>query len=215
MEKSEQDRLARSHVRLRFLVGILGIGLPVFLLIASFVCADETGLRESISAYYHSPMRNEFIGVLCAIGAFLFAYKGYDSLDDWVGHLAGLSALGVALCPVDAPGANVSSPIEKIHYASAILLFATLIYFSACLFTKTEPGEKVELGSRKWQRNIVYKVSAGVMTFFLAAIIVSFCLGWGGSFSFVFWAESVMLVAFGVSWFVKGDTPLPDPPPGD
>ena len=210
MKESEQDRLARSHIRLRRIVGVLGMALPCFLAIASFVCADETTLRDSISAYYHSPMRNEFIGVLCAIGAFLFAYKGYDALDDWVGHLAGLSALGVALCPVDAPGANVNGPIEKIHYVSATVLFLALIYFSACLFTKTKSGAQIKPRSSKARRNRVYKGSAGVMAVFIGAIVVWSLAFSGSSFPFVFWAEFVVLVAFGISWFVKGETLLRD-----
>ena len=205
---SVDGRLATSHIRLRCIVGILGIALPFFLAIASFVCADETALRDSISAYYHSSMGNEFIGILCVIGAFLFAYKGYDSLDDWVGHLAGLSAFGVALCPVDAPGVNVNGPIEKIHYASAVLLFLSLIYFSAFLFTKS--NVQINPGTPKAKRNMVYKGSALVMGVFLGGIIV-WSIAWSeSSFPFVFWAESVMLVAFGISWFVKGDTLLRD-----
>lgn len=37
--------------------------------------------------FYHTGMRNVFVGTLCAIGFFLLSYKGYESSDDIAGDL--------------------------------------------------------------------------------------------------------------------------------
>ena len=39
-------------------------------------------MLESISSYYHSVMRDIFVGSLCAVGTFLISYRGYDKRDN-------------------------------------------------------------------------------------------------------------------------------------
>ena len=211
---ADQKHVEKSYLMLRKIVGFLGVATPFYLPIASFACAGETRLRPSISHYYHGPMQNEFVSIVCVIGVFLIAYRGYDWVDNWMGYIAGISAIGVALCP------RGEGPIGTVHLISAAVLFVMLAIFSGCRFVKTLPGCKVKPGTAKSRRNWVYRGSASVI---LASLIA--CVVWmvAGNYSkccpddstFLFWAESVMLVAFGVSWFVKGDTLLRDPSPGD
>lgn len=276
--KLELDRLYSSQLRLRRIVGILGTGLPFLLAIASFVYADATTVKDSISAYY-SELQDVFVGILCVIGMFLFAYKGYDAWDDRVSILAGVSAVGVALFPLDYP----NEAIKKMHYLFAIVLFLTLAYFSRYRFTRSKPNKEPTKAKKK--RNQVYKWCAYIIVSGLLAIGVFlqlklpvmvvalypilgdsklvcylFLIGlfvmlvlflrwaslpWWRSIeqakrnevykdckflgslclfaigigiwaqyccrsSFVFWVETIMLMAFGVSWFVKGDTLLRD-----
>ena len=216
-KKCELERLHSSQLRLRRIVGVLGIGLPFVLAIASFVCADATTVKDSISAYYHSEMRNIFVGILCVIGMFLFSYKGYDAWDDRVSYLAGLSAIGVALFPVNVKDTqntinamhNNNDAINAMHFLSAIVLFLTLAYFSWYRFTKSK-CKSIPKGTPKAKRNMVYKRCAYVMILSLLAIAVWKLTYRDSSFPFVFWSETVMLMAFGVSWFVKGDTLLRD-----
>lgn len=292
--KSDQERLLISHTRLRRIVGVLGLGLPFYLAIASFVCSDATALEDTISDYYSSAMQNEFVGILCVIGAFLFVYRGYDAWDDWMGHLAGLSAVGVALFPVT----SCNGAIRTMHYLCALVLFLTLAGFSRYLFTKSR--NQIERGTPKEKRNKVYTWCAyvmllcifaiGIRSVFLAAyasivklvavIVLVFlmvllsklcfseycltertlnylsrcrltktcfknngtdeknqgkvntwcaciaytmilslgaltiwhltCMRQSFPIPFVFAAETVLLIAFGISWFVKGDTLLRD-----
>ena len=202
-KSADQRHVEESYLMLRRIVGILAIATPFFLPIASFVYANETWLRPTISHYYHGPLQNEFVGIVCVMGVFLIAYRGYDSTDNWAGHLAGLSAIGVALCP------QGNGPIGTVHYVSAGVLFLTLIYFSACRFTKSSEC-KIVRGSAKWNRNRVYVGSAIVMIVCLVAIGVWSLAIEDSSSSFVFWIESVLLLAFGLSWFIKGDTLLRD-----
>ena len=67
-----------TYRRLRFIMKIVSIIIPgVFLVPAIWV-----GMQESISAFYHTPMRNLFVGVIFAMGMCLSAYKGYNDLEN-------------------------------------------------------------------------------------------------------------------------------------
>src|SRR4030042_3715954 len=88
---------------LRRIVGALGIALPVVLMVCGFFLADWI-LQDSISDYYSLRTRDALVGILFVIGWFLFAYKGYERLDNLAGNLACVFALGVALFPNSGSG---------------------------------------------------------------------------------------------------------------
>ena len=144
------ESLIISYMTLRKLVGLLGVTLP-FVLVIGGELIFGVGQQSSISSYYHTPMRLPMIAAsvstraswtLCVIGFFLLSYRGYERRDDVAGNLACLFAVGVAFFPT-APDGDVSRRIEiigHVHLAFAAAFFATLIYFSLCLFTKTTPG---------------------------------------------------------------------------
>src|SRR5215217_4487356 len=77
--------------------------------------------------YYHSDMRNWFVGSLWAIGSGLIVYLAArrDLADSVNSFVAGLLAVGVALFPTNAPD-NVPTIIARLHVAFAALLFALL-----------------------------------------------------------------------------------------
>lgn len=202
--------------------GVLGVTLPFVLAIgciACSVCCND--FKDSISAYYHSNMRNVFVGVLFTTGFFLFAYKGYEKRDDMAGDLACIFALGVALFPVNSP----TEAIRNLHYISAILLFLTLSYFSIFLFTKSKSGGNIfqwpELGKgsksgpKNLARNKVYVACGAIMLGCVATICFYFkwleCT-WLDAWKPVFLLESLLLIAFGFSWFVKDETLWTDAP---
>ena len=208
MKDSDKDRFVEAHIYLRRLMGLVAMSLPVFLPIAAIVCGDETALRTSVSAYYHSSVGNEFVGALVTVGVFLFAYKGYDYWDDWLSNLGGLAALGVALCPLDPPGMTESSAVQYSHYISGAGLFLVLFVFAVFVFTKTAKCE--ETTREKLQRNCLYRICGLV----IAAGLIA-CFGWmvfadNDSIPFVFVAEFLMLEAFGLAWLVKGKAVLRD-----
>jgi len=165
-------------------------------------------IQESISHYYYTGMRNVFVGALCAVALFMFFYSGYDKRDDWVGHIAGFFALVVAWFPTTEVGP--SNWIGKIHFASATVFFLTLAVFSLFLFTKTKKGS--DPTPQKLKRNKIYIICGVIMIACLIAIVIykNFIQADNSESSFVFWAETVALVAFGVSWLTKGETIYPD-----
>jgi hypothetical protein len=72
----DATRYVRSYLWMRVGIGVLGIGLPLVL-----VFFDKAGFhgnpfpRGSLSVYYYSGMRDEFVGILSATGIFLITYK--------------------------------------------------------------------------------------------------------------------------------------------
>lgn len=122
---------------------------------------------------------------------------------------------------------QVSNPIvARIHLISAFCLFVTLSVISLFLFTKSD-RPKWQWGPNKKRRNRVYRRSAYVMLSCLALLVGYFSLKGGslqpyieGTFveyfgspewltlmdkiDIIFWLETVMLFAFGISWLTKG-----------
>jgi hypothetical protein len=199
-------------------VGFLGVLLPVILPIGVVLLSSGTGLQDSISDYYDTVMRGVFVGVLFAIGVFLFSYVGYEPSpdkktyepsDNTAGNLACVFALGVALFPTTSD----SNVVRTTHFLSAAALFLTLSYFSLYLFTKTKVGATPT--PKKETRNKVYVVCGVFMLACIALIAVYNWLFQDTSIAVikpVFWLESLALWAFGWSWFVKGEglAPLND-----
>lgn len=147
------DRELVSFITLRRAVGFLGISFPILLILGGFVfspCLSQntagacTRVLPTLSEYYASGARDIFVGVLCVIGFFFFAYRGHSREDDIAGDLACFFALGVALFPTTSQ----HMIIEKLHGASALGMFLVLFYFSACLFTQTKDTPR----ERAWQR---------------------------------------------------------------
>jgi hypothetical protein len=175
----------------------------------------RTGIQSSISSYYHTGMRDVFVGILFSIGIFLLSYKGHNLVDNVAGDLGCVFAVGVALFPTASDNTSSGNAhfIGYIHLAFAGLFFLTLIYFSLCLFTKTDPNRTPT--NSKLLRNKVYKACGYIMSFCILLIFIyTVFLGKVASrlqaLNPVFWLESIAVVAFGVSWLVKGEAILKD-----
>lgn len=206
----EAEPLDLSHRAHRRLIGYLGLVLP-FVLLALSGARPTEGLApwevlDSVSAYYYTGAVAAFLGILFALALFLFTYGGYKGyqVDRAIGSVGGACALGVALFPTAAPGGLLEpswwSPAARtIHYVSATGLFLVFIVFSLWLFRKTKEPPGKALPKSKRRRNRVYLICGLVM---VGAVL------WAGSSYFtgapIFWAESIALWAFAVSWLVKG-----------
>jgi hypothetical protein len=211
-QSSSESLLVLSYLELHKAVGIIGFSLP-FVLVFGKMLLQGPGIQSSISGYYYTDMRNVFVGSLCAIGVFLMSTRGYDRNDEIAGILACVFAVGVALFPTtpDVGATSQDKLIGKVHLSFAALLFLTFAYFSLALFTKTAPDKTPT--PRKLQRNIVYR-SCGYTILASILLIVVVALPPVKSLverlTPVFWLESLAVLAFGVSWLVKGETILKD-----
>jgi len=206
------DRFAEPYLLLRGLIGLLGLLLPITVWLVA--AASEPGRETpgSISGYYYTDARDVLVGALCAIGVFLVAYR-FDSCrrdrisDDALTNIAGVCAIGVALFPTgppdppDAPATWVSF----VHGGFALVLFALLAFLSYFRFTRCDPGTD-ERDPAKLRRNRVYRTCGVVIA---AALLVAVLDGFlrlrlvpldDG----LYWEETVMVLAFGTSWLVKG-----------
>jgi hypothetical protein len=208
------DTLVFSYLALRKAIGILGIALPFVVSLGALIVFG-TGLQSSISSYYYTGMRDVFVGTLFAIGFFLLSYKGYERADDIAGDLACVFAVGVALFPTTS-GDTVSIAARVVGYAHLVFaagFFLTLTYFCLFLFTKTNPNEPPT--KRKLQRNTVYRVCGYAMVACIVLMAIYSFLPSGAASTVaglkpVYWLEALAILAFGVSWFVKGETILRD-----
>ena len=210
-----ENKLVLSYLTVRKLIGILGFFLPVMLVIGSIILGSCEEIQPSISNYYHTAMRDVFVGYMCALSIFLLSYKGYDLTDRIVSALAGTFGLILALLPTTFKipvipcniQCNVSIPdyVGTIHLVSAGLFLISLACFSLFLFTKGETNPTPQ----KITRNKVYTGVAYLMFACIALLILYFALPAAtretlGAFKHVYWLETIAIMAFGVSWLVKG-----------
>ena len=154
---------------------------PVVLVLGSLALGHCVGpnIQSSISGYYHTNMRDVFVGVLCIVAFFMFSYDGYTKWDALAGKMACLFALTVAFFPTSAdPPYNActilplpAAPwVSNVHYLAAALLFFTLTLFSLVLFTKSRGG----MTPQKRKRNVIYRVCGVVMLLCIAFLAVYF-----------------------------------------
>lgn len=216
---------ALTYVGLRRCIGVVAAALPFLLLVGKPVrdafAPDRGGLPGvpgSMSAYYHTSMRNVFVGALCVISVFLFCYR--YSRDDRVWSLtASAAALGVAMLPTLRSGTEPSTQervVQVLHLASAAVLFGVLAHFCLSIFRRTGAGAPTP---EKLRRNAVYLWCGRVI---VAAGLLAVANGvWEAlpgdyplnDLNALFWLEAVMVEAFAVSWIVKGEWVLADKAP--
>jgi hypothetical protein len=200
----------RSYLIMRFLVGVLGIAVPVLLVLGEpLLFNDRPFPLGSLSAYYYSGAREVFVGSLFAIGGFLVTYKIADhSWENVASIVAGLAAITVALFPTGRPGAGVpltplqtslgESTVERVHYGAGAVFFIALAVISY-LFSRPGP----QTGRRSpafWHR--FHLACCGVIVAALAFALLHLLLHWPGYGLLI--AEVVAVWAFGLSWLMKG-----------
>jgi hypothetical protein len=107
------DAYTRSYRGIRLVVGVLGILLPLVLISgeARFL-RGGVHIRGSLSAYYHTPMQDIFVGGLCVIGFLLATYMigEWKSWDFVASFVAGIAVLGVVYFPTSRAGLPAGAP---------------------------------------------------------------------------------------------------------
>jgi hypothetical protein len=206
------ESLVLSYLGLRKAIGIIGILLP-FVLAFGKILLDGPGIQSSISAYYYTVMGDVFVGSLCAVGVFLLSYRGYERKDDIAGDIACIFAIGVALFPT-SPDINATpreTVIGAVHLFCATGFFLTLAYFSLCLFRKTS-SDKPPTRMKLWRNRVYAACGYIILACLVLAAIVSFLSGDSPikRLDPIFWLEATAIVAFGLSWFTKGEAILKD-----
>jgi hypothetical protein len=207
-----------SYCAIRRAIGYIAITFTPILSLGALILGDCHCLKDSASGYYYTCMYPWFIGALCAVGLFLFCYKGYDRRDDVVTNVAALFALGIVFFPTDESTTCACLNVLKrdpnpffdtAHYVSAGIFFVLMAYMSLFLFTKSGPQPTPQ----KLKRNKVYKACGYTMLVAMALIPCLLIPGIPQSFLNYrpeFWFESLVLIPFGISWLVKGEGLLKD-----
>jgi hypothetical protein len=102
----------KSYLLTRTVVGLTGILLPIALMIGEHYFNGSVHARGSLSAYYHSPMQDLFVGSLCVVGILLLTYMSgqWRTVDFVFSSIAGLAVLGVAFLPTTRPELPKNAP---------------------------------------------------------------------------------------------------------
>jgi hypothetical protein len=213
--------LILSDKAYRRLIGILGMALPLVCFAGGAIFAGYR-LQSSISSYYHTNVRDFFVGLMFALSLFLVTYKGHERIDTVVDIVTGFAGLSLALFP--CLGKDAKDPIgffqlppvasDLVHVCSAGAFFFLLAFTATFLFTRSSQGRHPR--GPKLTRNVIYVVCGCLMFAGLACLIVLriFFPAALEDTSVVFWIETLMLEAFGISWLVKGETLFRDPKDG-
>jgi hypothetical protein len=210
----------RSYLLTRTVIGVIGVVLPVVFIIGeAFFLQGGLHVRGSISAYYHTPMNDVFVGGLCVIAVMLLTYMAGQSArpDFWLSCLSGVALLvlvffptsrsgvpdGAAKCGVtpEPPGC---APIQQlwgetavatVHFASAavfILSLAVTCFYFAYL-------EKVHNNNARMRR---LQLTCGTLIFLAVAWVA--IGGWLqldiAELTPLYVGEVVAVWAFAVSW---------------
>jgi hypothetical protein len=220
----EQNPMVITFIGLRRAVGWLGIVLP-FVLAIGLMIMNSCSIQDSISQYYYTRMGSYLIGTLCAVGLFLFAYKGYPGENDgkWC-NFAAICAFGIAFIPMQLNSTDncVSNSCivfftngkdwwRVFHFIFAALFFATTAYLSYFKFTKTTEGHEIKKGEKKYSRNLIYRICGVIIIVCILILLVYNIMVWSKTdfhicmLTFFMESVSVMLIAFGTSWLVKGE----------
>jgi hypothetical protein len=205
---AEPDTLVISYLTLRKLVGFLAILLVPSMIFGSFIFDHTSYIQISVSAYYHTNMRDLLIGIVCAISLFLLSYNGYTKQDSFVSKLAGVFALGIAFFPTSV-SSDKGDLLSTLHYLTSGVFFAALAYMSVFLFTKTSGVVTPE----KRKRNRVYRFCGIVMAVSVIGIPIDSIPAVHDVVGFLkptIILETIALVSFGISWLTKGQFILKD-----
>lgn len=176
---------------IKFLVGAIALSLPVIELILT------RGSITSISESFWIPdpeiwPRNFFVGFLFAIAAFLLAYNGKSEGEMWLGKAACVSAFGVAMFPC-ACGRSAAEIIRGAHFWFAAILFVVLGCFCVIFLHRAQAkGHREAL-----RRAGIYRLCGLGMVVALVLFVVR---AFTDREALVFWAETLGLVSFGLSW---------------
>ena len=196
-----QQHIRDTYFSNRLGIAILGILFPLILWLIGLLLGIE--LQDSISTYYHTPMRDVFVGILFAIGTFLYIYKGYSTVEDFVLDGAGILAVCVALLPTSCPNElecdTFTAPLW--HGISAILFFVLIAYI--CIFRALDTlGQSTIDEQRKKVYIVVYRIlGVSMVVLPLSSALRLYLVNETGSL--IFWVELVAVWVFSAYWIVK------------
>jgi hypothetical protein len=196
----------------RRFVGAFGMFLPL-VLIGTTLFRETPPLDRwpplgSVSAYYYTGGNAVFAGVLIALSFLLLTYKGYDNELYWAdrttGIVAGVAAFFVAFFPTGRPEglsyfAWSSTRAHVIHNASAGVLFTAFAVFALYLFPYSGKGTTLAQRLRDPRNVIYYTMGLAIVVGIVWTLVNAFVRHVS-----IFVPETVAIVAFSISWLVKG-----------
>jgi hypothetical protein len=212
---------ARSYLLTRTVVGVIGILLPVVFIVGeAFFLGAGVHVRGSISAYYHTSMRDIFVGGLCVVGILLVTYMAGQTRrpDWWLSLVAGIAVLGVVFFPTGRPhlvegvplcGTTPEpagcSPVQQqlgetltatVHFACAAVFILSLA--AICFYFAYRERRAGNVGVAKFQQ-----VCGWIILTAVAWVAVGGLMHWDfGELTPLYVGEVASIWAFGASWLM-------------
>lgn len=213
-----------SYLHIRTVVGFLGILTPLILLVGdAFFLEGDLLVRGSLSAYYHTPMKDVFVAILSVTGFLLVTYMSGQgkTWDFWLSLVAGVAVLGVVFFPTHRPGLAPGdprcgalpvpegcSPVQQrlgeevtavVHHVFAAIFILSLAAI-AFLFAHR---------ARQYDRNRVMALVQDVCGWLIIAAVIFVVVGELAGVTVaglapLYLGEVVAVWSFGVSWLLKG-----------
>ncbi|HET8893959.1 MAG TPA: hypothetical protein VFM96_07685 [Gaiellaceae bacterium] len=210
-----EARYVRSYLWMRVGIGVLGIALPLVLVFVDKVAFHGNPFpRGSLSVYYYSGMRDQFVGILSATGIFLLTYKVAErNLDNTASLFAGACAVIIPLFPTGQPPyAHVPlTPLQKligesattwVHFIASGGFLAALalvtFFFGVQEGTRARRPHTRSPAFWRW----FHWTCTGVMVLAILWIVITLSVGWPPRSLLI--GEWVAAWAFGASWLYKG-----------
>lgn len=200
----------RSFLLMRMVIGLLGVSLPLLLMLGDglFLAGDVP--RPSLSAYYHTGMRDVFVGSLCTIGFFLITYMLFHyNWDNVLSVIAGVAIIGVALFPT---GGNATlTPIQErlgertvsmVHSTCTVIFILSLAIISF-LFGEREGNRPDRTARQRRRGKALHWACAFAIIGAVVYVALTKLLGRYDTYS-MFYGETLATFAFGLSWLMKG-----------
>ncbi len=198
---SLQEHTFATYITLRLGIAVLGFAFPLLLWIIGQTKGVD--LQQSLSAYYHAnpsdhTTRNWFVGILFAVGVFLYLYKGFSRLENYVLNAAGILALCIALIPMDW-NCGTECSFFTLHGISAITFFLCIAF--VCVKCAPDTLYLLQDEDTRKKYRWVYKVlGTGMILSPLIALIVNWTIP---LFQYVIAIETVGIWIFATYWAVK------------
>jgi len=225
---------------LRRAVGYVALILPFVLGLGHLFHSNTFMQPTLSHFYYVPVLGDIMVGSLCAVGGFLIYYQGYEKTDSRLTTAAGVSVIGVALIAtdnnpglfaqgytraiVDLQGTGPTSIsytdilfelndwMPFLHVLCALIFFACLAWISFFEFTKSAQGG--EMTAEKRQRNRVYRTTGWIIVVMMLLILARMQLfkSWApwDNYAITFILEAIAILAFGISWLIKGEALMRD-----
>lgn len=190
---------ALTYRHLRAIIGWVALAMPVTLLITGVI---DGHVQTSISDYYYTRVGSVFTGIMSVIGFFLVAYRIRAwALDGILTTLAGIAAFGVAFFHSTPPrGIVYPAILSDVHLWSAGVLFVLLGAISVLIFPYADDPPDA-----RW-RLVSYRVLGGLIWLALILMPVLNAVAepyYNNDYGF-FILEAVCVIAFSVSFIIKG-----------
>lgn len=195
-----QDNITSTYFSLRLGIIVASALLPLALPLGGRLRGTTPQLLPSLSDYYFAGdplLRDWFVGTLCAIGVFLYLYKGFSARENLALNVAGAAAVLTALVPCACVSSSTGG---RLHDIAAVTFFASMAF--VCLVCAPETLEVPADAAFKARYQRYYRV-VGSLLIASPALAIAVSTLWGRLDTMKFFVETFGIMTFAAYWLVK------------